>query len=165
MEVIQNLKKRGQIHFQPPSPALLNKIMEKFGVGTKSSIDSKTKEHERKDMTPKAKNQQPVRSPSDTKMNEKGGGFSNPHFLNQLEGEEIIRIDLSTGKPLMILQSSDPSIQTIPDEPSKVEAQIDDQVTTRPNTSHHKKLVVEGKVIEPLRVVGKSTATFPSASG
>ena len=164
MEVMQNLKKRGQIHFQPPSPAILNKIMEKFGVGTKSSIDSKTKEHERKDMKPKA-NQQPVQSPSDTKMNEKGGGVSKPHFLNQLEGEEIIRTDLSTGKPLMILQSSDPSNQTIPDEPSKVEAQIDDQVTTRPNTSHHKKLVVEGKVIEPLRVVGKSTATFPSASG
>ena len=32
MEVMQNLKKRGQIHFQPPSPALLNKIMEKFGI-------------------------------------------------------------------------------------------------------------------------------------
>ena len=162
MEVMQNLKKRGQIHFQPPSPALLNKIMEKFGVGSKSSIDSKTKGHKRKYMKPKA-NQQTVQSPSDTKMNEKGGGFSKPHFLNQLEGEEIIRI--STGKPLMILQSSDPSIQTIPDEPSKVEAQIDDQVTTRPNTTHHKKLMVEGKVIEPLRVVGKSTATFPSASG
>ena len=164
MEVMQNLKKRGQIHFQPPSPAILNKIMEKFGVGTKSSIDSKTKEHERKDMKPKA-NQQPVQSPSDTKMNKMGGGISKSHFLNQLEGEEIIRTDLSTGKPLMILQSSDPSNQTIPDEPSKVEAQIDDQVTTRPNTSHHTKLVVEGKVIEPLRVVGKSTATFPSASG
>ena len=163
MEVMQNLKKRGQIHFQPPSPALLNKIMEKFGVGIKSSIDSKTKEHEGKDMTPKAKNQQPVRPPSDTKMNEKGGGFSKPHFLNQLEGEEMTRIDLSTGKPL--IKSSDPSIQTIPDEPSKAEAQIDDQVTTEPNTSHHKKLMVEGKVIEPLRVVGKSTATFPSASG
>ena len=163
MELMQNLKKSGQIHFQPPSPALLNKIMEKFGVETRSSIDSKTTEHEKEDMKPKA-NQQPLQSPSDTKI-KKGGGFSKPHFLNQLEGEEITRKGPTTRKPLMIVQSSDPpSIQT-PDPPSKVGVQIKDQITTEPNNSHQEKLMVEGKVIEPLKVVGKSTATFPSASG